>query len=117
MDLSGAIISLGALPYNVTRRTTGGYTAGRLNAPSTATVPIVAMVQPLSGRDLKRMPEGMQTSELRAIWTTSELKLAGGGFEPDLVTVDGISWEVQLFEDWAVLGNYRRYIAAKVDKT
>jgi hypothetical protein len=110
VNLSGVITSLGALPYTVTRREST-YVSGRRVTATPATFDIVAMVQPLSGRELARLPEGMRTRELRAVWTTADLRVDG---EPDSLSVDGVEWEVQLKTDWAVLGGFRHYIMAKV---
>ena len=116
MNLASVIANLGATIYTVTRLESNGYTDGRRNAPTASTLTILAMVQPLSGRELDRMPEGLQDKEVRAVWTTENLKVtvAGGDHEPDVITIDGAPYQVQTVENWSALGNYRRYLAAKV---
>ena len=116
MNLSSIITNLGATSYIVTRLASNGYTDGRRNAPTSSTLTVLAMVQPLAGRELDRMPEGLQDKELRAVWTEADLKVTvvGGDNEPDVITIDGVPYQVQTVENWSQLGNYRRYIAAKV---
>lgn len=116
MNLSSVITNLGATNYTVTRLASNGYTDGRRNAPTSSTLTILAMVQPVTGRELDRMPEGLQDKEVRAVWTVADLKVtvAGGEHEPDVITIDGFAYQVQSVDDWSTLGSYRRYIAAKV---
>ncbi len=115
MDLSGAINAFTTGTYVVTRRSASAYgTDGRLVVASTSTVSITACVQPLSGRELERLPEGLRTRELKAIYTATELKTQGSGQDPDLVSIDGDSYEVQRCDRWAELGSYWRVVASKV---
>ncbi len=115
MDLSSVIGSFLTGQYVVTRQAPAkGYTAGRLDAPDTSTFTIDACVQPAGGRDLQRLPEGMRVMEIKAIFTATELKTAGSGQDPDLVTIDGEDYEVQKVERWAELGSYWKALALKV---
>lgn len=116
IDMSSVIANLGATNYTVTRRLSGGYTDGRRNPPTETVLTVLAMVQPLAGRELDRLPEGLQDKELRAVWTQDELKMttADDEHEPDVITIDGAPYQVQTVENWYQLGNYRRFIVAKV---
>lgn len=116
MNLSSVIANLGATNYNIMRLTSNGYTDGRRNAPAESNFTILAMVQPLTGRELDRVPEGLQDKEVRAVWTTADLivSTAGDTHEPDVITIDGAPYQIQTVENWSDLGAYRRYIAAKV---
>lgn len=114
MDLSGVISNFGAT-ITGTRRTTAGYGSdGRLDAPSTSSLSLVAVVEPAGGRDLQRLPEGMRTREVKAVWTATALKSADATYEPDLLTIEGASWEVQNVENWSTHGNYYRALVVKV---
>lgn len=115
MDLSSVIASFATGTYVVTRRSPSAYgTDGRLDAPTTSTLNVTACVQPLTGRELQKLPEGMQTQELLSIWSPVELRTQGSGQDPDLVTIEGEAWEVQKVERWSTLGAYWRAILAKV---
>lgn len=107
MDLSGVISALGTGSYTVTRPTASSYTNGRLNAPSTSTFVINASVQPASGRDLQRLPEGQRSSEIKSIFTMTELRLT------DVVTIGSSTYQVQHVERWADSGNFFKALALK----
>lgn len=115
MNLSSVIASFVTGTYTVTRRSASAYgTDGRLDAPTTSTFTVPACVQPLTGRELEKLPQGMQTAELLSIWSPIELRTQGTGQDPDLVAIDGDTWEVQKVERWNTLGAYWRAILAKV---
>lgn len=115
MDLSSVITSFVTGTYTVTRYSPSAYGSdGRLDASTTATFTVDACVQPLTGRELERLPEGLQTSEVLALWSPVELKTQGAGQDPDSVLIDGDSYEVQKVERWNTLGAYWRVLLAKV---
>jgi hypothetical protein len=104
-----------SVTYVVTRRgPTGVDGDGRalLSAPSTLS--ISASVQPLSGRDLQRLPEGMRAAERLKLYTTTPLAAIGA---PDVVTIDGDDYEVEHVERWTGFGagaDYYKIVARKV---
>lgn len=101
--------------YTVTRTGVAAYDVhGDPVAGSSSTFSIRACVQPVSGRDLQRVPEGLRTQELIALFTPTELRTKTGTNEPDTVAVNGVTYQVQQVERWAELGNYWRAIAMKV---
>lgn len=97
--------------YIVTRRKTGTIQNGRNVPGGHSTLEIVASVQPASGRDLLRLPEERRATETRVIFTATQLLVGGQGaaFEADLVTIDGVQWEIQNVENWP--GGYTRAMA------
>lgn len=114
MNLADTVASLASGTYTVTRYSASAYgTDGRLDAPTTSTFSILASVQPLTGRDLQRLPEGLRTAELLAVFTETELKTQGATQDPDSVSIDGFSYEVQTVDRWGTLGNYYRAVVAK----
>jgi hypothetical protein len=116
MELSGVLDSFATGTYTVTRRTvagTGYDSSGVKTAPTTATFSISGLFHPAAGRDLQRLPEGMRTREVRVLLTPTLLRGAGGGFEPDLITADGDTWEVSMVERYAEIANYWRVIVLK----
>lgn len=116
MDLTGPIASFASGTYTVTRRSATSYGSdGRLDAPTTSTVSIVASVQPLTGDELARLPEGFQTNELLAVWTATELRTQTATNSADFITINGATWEVQKVERWNMLGNYYKAIVARND--
>jgi len=114
IDLSDVIASLATGTYTVTRQSVSAYGSdGRLDAPSTTTFSITACVQPVTGRELQRLPEGLQNQEVLAVWSPVELKTQGPGQDPDLVSIDGDSYEVHKLERWNTLGAYWRALLTK----
>jgi hypothetical protein len=79
-----------------------------LGAPST--VNITAVVWPPTTRDLQRMPEGLRTDETRVgVTRTALVKLPA----PDLLALEGGTWQVETVEPWTA-GGYYRFVARKV---
>lgn len=113
MDLSSVIESF-ASTYTVTRSSASAYGAdGRLDAGTTSTLTVRAVVQPVTGRDLKRLPEGLRTDDVRQVFTATELKTQGAGQDPDSIAIGGEDYEVQTVERWADLGGYWRAIVMR----
>lgn len=101
--------------YVVTRTPVGTYPSGGLHVPGTpANINVLACVQPLTPRELERLPEGLRSRELRHVWTAAALKVADGVNVPDLVAIDGASWEVQAVEDWVAFGGLCKAVVARV---
>lgn len=112
-DATDLIESLGTGTYTVTRRaaaTTDGH--GRAVAGSTSTLTITAGVQPASGRDLQRLPEGRRTIETRVVYTITPLLTGGKGAanEADLISIEGATYEVELAQKWSSSTPYYRCI-------
>lgn len=115
MDLSSVVLSLASGTYTVTRRGASTYDAdGVLGTPTSSTFSATGSLQPASGRDLQRLPEGMRTREARIFFTPTALLTAGAGQEPDTVAADGDTWEVSNVESWGPLGNYCKATLLKV---
>lgn len=129
MNLAGVIGSLASGTYTVTRTGAGAYGGlpggfpmtfpaydGRYREGTPSTLSIRAVIQPVRGRDLLRLPEGQRTEEMIAIYTETELQTASapGGGTADVVSYRGKSYQVQTVEAWNELGNFYKAIAAKV---
>lgn len=115
-DLSDVIELLASGCYVVTRRGVTTRVAGRRVAPVSTTFEIVASVQPASGRDIARLPEGQRSSEVMTIFTKTELRPAQPelGTEPDRVAIDGGVFEVASVQRWNKLGNFFKATAVRV---
>lgn len=85
---------------------------GHWTAPAVAsTFTIAASVQPVTGRALQDLPEGMRADDVRWIYTNTELRTVatdGGNDRPDEVTIEGDVYRVFKVEHFRVLsGHYR----------
>lgn len=111
MDLSGVIEAFATGTYTVSRPNASTYDAnGRGVAPTYSTSSVVACVQPTSGADLKRLPQGLETSEILTVWGPFAFTVR------DLISINGESWEVQRAERWLELGAYWRAFVSKVNQ-
>lgn len=117
-------MSLPNLSRLIDRFTTGTYTVTRASAataysdgirttPSTTSLSVVGVVQPIPGKELERLPEGLRDAEVKYLYTKVELK-AGSTTEPDRVSVEGSTWQVEQVRKWDTLGAYWRSVIRKV---
>lgn len=114
MDLSDVVLALATGTYTVTRASgVGTYVDGVFVPASTSTVDVVAGVYPLTGRELQRLPEGLRTKELRQVFTVDPLLVSAPEQRPDVVSIQGATWQVETVEDWEPAGNFYRNIVSK----
>lgn len=102
MPLTDSILNLANTTITITHRTEVPRVQGRTQPPVTSTVSAKASVQPTSGRDLQRLPEGKNTQDLVSVWTLEPLQLGdvGQGILPDLVAYNGSTYEAEHVEPW-----------------
>lgn len=117
MDLSGVVLDLASGVYTITRITPGTYgTDGRFVPGTQSTFTIQASVQPLDGRDLLRLPEGLRTHELLKVYSPTQLFVQGAGQDPDVITLQATPYQVEVAEQWGDDGNYWKMIVRKVGR-
>lgn len=102
MPLTDSILNLANATITITHRTESPRLLGRTQPPTTTTVSALASVQPTSGRDLQRLPEGKIARDLISVWTLEPLQLGdiGQGILPDLILYQGSTYEVEHHEPW-----------------
>lgn len=92
--------------------------AGRAIDPAPgATFSIVASVQPISGEELKRLPEGERSEDLRELYTTAELHTANpaAGTRADEVIIEGEAFEVERVHPWRMAG-FTKCIVRRINR-
>lgn len=96
------IADLGGATYQVTRRQRSKRVKGVAVQGLATTHDVFASVQPATGRDLMKLPEGRRSEETRVLYAIGDLQLGGQGasHESDRVSIDGETWEVQHIEKW-----------------
>lgn len=104
MSLTDVITSFSTGTYTVTRTAAGSVTTGRYTAGAQTTFSIVACVQPVSGRDLRSLPEGERADDVRELDTVTALFARTPAQEPDLVTIGGEPWMVVNVQLWESFG-------------
>lgn len=105
----------------VTRRRfdPGTYTSGRWSGGAIVDEEIRASVQPASGRDLLRLPEGLRTRDTVAILTDADLRTANetAGTKADRIVVSGEEYEVVAVDDWTMPQlSHKDCLAQRVDR-
>jgi hypothetical protein len=109
-DLSD-VIAQESIALTITRTAMPTMAYGRPTTASTSTISIRACVQPLSSKELLLVPEGMRARGVRKVFTSTALLCLP---MPDRFTYQGDTWEIVDERDWIDLGNYYRYLAARV---
>lgn len=96
--------------YTVTRRAgTGTTTNGHYTKPTTSTLSVDASVQPITGRALKDLPEGMRAEDVKVLYTATELFTVDSGHgAADVVTIAGEDYRVTKVEPFFVISDHYR---------
>jgi hypothetical protein len=107
-----------AVPGGVTirRGSAGTSVKGRFTPGATTDTPgVVASVQPITGKELERLPEGIRSKRPAKLYTETEIKQAdvGASTPPDQILWDSETWEVHNVgvHTW---GSYYKAIIFKV---
>lgn len=109
-DLSWAVDTFATDDVVIRRNTGTTIVNGRVTARASTTHPARGCVQPISGSDLKRLPEGVSSSNVVSIWlTTNDVKTG------DEITLKGERFQVVHRDGWGDAGNYTKAIARKLD--
>ena len=102
--------------YTVTRTVAGSYASGRYTPGAPTTFEIEASVRPASGRDLQQAEGVEHTTDLRRVYTTTELRTRTPTTEPDTIAIDGENWTVINVAHFGVFdgGHYRALVSRQV---
>ena len=102
-----------AASYTVTRTAEGTLSNGRYTPGAETSTSIVAVIQPVNGRDLQALPEAQHSEEIRVCYTATRLYTREPNQDPDIVTIDSEDWEVIRVERWEAWGvnHYRAFLA------
>lgn len=112
-NLGGIVTQLSSHTVNVTRFAADGFDVnGRATARTVAsTFTAAASVQPITGKDLERLPEGYNDTELISVWSKAELRVR------DQLEITGRGFfEVGHVDHWNDSGGYWKAIAKKLDQ-
>lgn len=93
MNARGLIRSMKGTTYTVTRDA-GGYVNG-VWTPNTSTVNVLAAVQPLTGPELVRLPEGDRERAVFKVYSADEIRTR------DEIAVSGVTYQLQNVEPWS----------------
>lgn len=91
-----------------TRPTAPTYSGGKPTPGTPTTFDARVVIQPPSGNDLQRLPEGRLAAEVRAVWATVELRVK------DRFSHGGVGWEIETTFDRSLDGEFYKALARKV---
>jgi hypothetical protein len=109
-DLSFAVAFMATHDVTVKRYSKPGFDAqGRAQTRTSTTVAARGSAQPVTGADLKRMPEGLSVTDARSVFITANV-VAG-----DELVIGSERLQVVFVNDWSAAGNYTRAVARVLD--
>ncbi len=111
MSLAGVVGIFSTGTYTITRTATDSYASGVRTAGATTTLTADMSIQPLSGRDLKILPEGRRPEDIRKIWTRTALLLEPNA---DKITIGSETFEVFKVDYFGILSDHYVALAARV---
>lgn len=104
MSLQAVITAFATGTYAVTRRGAGAYVNGYFVAAGSSQFNITASVQPVTGRELRALPEAYHSEVVKVLYTTTELFTRTPTQSPDVVAIDSEDYEVFKVETWEAFG-------------
>ncbi len=117
IDVSLAL-EMHAIPGGITviRREPGGYVDGRTVPGAEVRIEgVEAAVLPAGTEDIELLPEGMRSTESKAIWTHFALRTGHAhGSLPDRIELQGVTYEVHAIRDFQAMAGYTKAIAVRV---
>ena len=116
MSLASVITAFGA-SYTVTRYGSGSFSNGDWTPGSPSTFSIVASIQPISKPDLVTIPEGHRISDVKQVFTTTELRTRNGDADPDRITINSEAWEVYSVDHWPEFADHYVALVSRVSVT
>jgi len=105
---------LGSEPVTLRRTAAGSRGADGRFVPGAATdTTLQASVQPMSGRDIERLPEGLRSRASLKLFAETELRLAeaSGVYPCDRIVYDGEVYEVGAAQKWGATSPIPHYEA------
>lgn len=107
-NMSGPIRAFATDTIAVSRPSVSyGANGRRVDGDPAPPVTLRACVQPASGKDLLRLPEGDMASEVLAVWVVGVVEVG------DRLTIGGGAYEVQTVERWGPAGRYVKALARR----
>lgn len=116
LDLAGIVDGF-AQPVTRLRYAAPTIVAGRPSYAAPTSGTIAAVVLPLSGAELSRLPEGLRQRARLVAFTSADVRTVQqeGGTRADSLIVDGEMLTCEVDQAYRQLGNYHRLILTKVE--
>lgn len=117
-DLSDAVLSC-SLPIMVKRFSSPPVVKGRKQGkPLCREFRMMASVQPMSQKQLARLPEGTRAEGAVAVYSKQPLRTVrqSDARQADEFCYNGVDYQVQSVDDWFDLGGYYMMTATRLDR-
>ena len=117
-DLSCAVDEV-SVCFDVTRYLASPMINGRAqDVPKELKFTIRGSIQPVTGAELKNLPEGMRAEAVVKVYTPTQLFTVRQSDTkiPDRFDYRGDQYQVEKVEDWHDLGNYYKVIAVRTNR-
>lgn len=110
---SSLINSLDSRKYPLKRTSGGEYVDGIWQSTGDENLEVKGSVQPLTGREIQRIPEGRRNTERKKIYTGDLLQPGESDTlkNADEITIDGDIFQVETVEPWN--GHYKAMLVWK----
>ncbi len=93
--------------------------SGRVAKPAVSSeTEIFASIQPMTGKDLMLLPEGMRNSGTFKIYSDCELMSVDvpGCDTPDQILSEGVTYQVRMVDNWNSAGGYFKSVLTRMDR-
>ncbi len=112
-----AVVDGMAQPVTLLRYAAPTIAAGRASYAAPTSSTIAALVVPLSGRELDRLPEGVRQRARFAAFTTSTVRTASQeiGVKADELVFEGETWACEQEQGYRQVGGFARLILTKAE--
>lgn len=107
--------------YTVTRVSAATtFVKGRPVAPTTTTLEIRGVYQPMSGRERMLVPENIRDRELAKFYVSDSNLLETvdvvGKERADRIAIGSFNYVVHSEFDWVAMGGYKKYVLVKLNE-
>ena len=116
-DLSDAVLQC-SVEAVVTRHVSVGLEKGRKKDPRVEQFCVDAAITPMTGQDLKRLPEGQMVEGSVLIITPTELKTENSSAcrIADRLDYRGVTYQISMVNDWFDAGGFYECFGTRLDR-
>lgn len=106
--LASVLDSFPQTTITVSRRGAPYVNDGVVQPGPNTSLTMIAVVTPVTGRELERLPEGLRTRQPRRFFTVDALRTADdrSRFAADVVTIGDQEYQIERVSDWSDHGYY-----------
>ena len=117
-DLGPAVLECSE-PIVVTRHLPSVVVKGRVQGrPVEKTFTVDASVQPMTQKELQRLPEGQRARGAVTVFSVTELKTVETSETriPDRFALNGVNYQILSVDDWFSTAGFFKYVATRVER-